>query len=122
MWAQYHLTVSGGGNHALPSDIVTDNRARSSWAGLGLVFAVSAYINAARVGPLPNVSGSAATANAIYQLYADDHLVQNTWPTNSGVISFPPPGALVFYPSATSGGQIAVSAGGGGGYLCQLLG
>src|SRR5258708_20280954 len=110
-WAARHLTITGGGNRALSSDRVADKRAYSSWAGLDLAFAVSAYLNGAGALPRPTVAGSAATANSMYQLYASDHLVQQAWVTSSGVSSDPPEGALVFYPSSASGGHIALSPG-----------
>jgi hypothetical protein len=112
-WAERHLTVAAGGNRALNSDRVADNRAYTSWAGLSLVFAASAYLSAAGVLPRPAVTGSAATANSMYQRYANDHLVQQIWANGSGVSPDPPRGALVFYPSSDSGGQIAISAGAG---------
>ena len=112
-WAEGHLTVRGGGNKALGTDKVTDNRAYTSWAGLGVAFAFSAYLNAAHVGPRPSLVGPAATPAAVFQQYANDHLVQGTWETSTGGNPLPPRGALVFYLSSASSGQLAISAGGG---------
>jgi hypothetical protein len=112
-WAERHLTITGGGNRAVSGDRVSDERAYASWAGLDLAFAISAYLNGAGAMPRPMLTGSAATANSMYQLYATDHLVQHAWVTSSGVSPAPPAGALVFYPSSASGGRIAISAGSG---------
>ena len=112
-WAESHLTVRGGADQALADDKVNDNRAYASWAGLGVAFALSAYLNTPHFWPLPRVNAPTATANAMFQLYATEHLVQHTWETSTGSDPLPPQGALVFYPSSVSGGQIAVSAGGG---------
>jgi hypothetical protein len=112
-WAEHHLTPAGGGNHALTSDEVTDKRAYGSWAGLGLAFALSAYLNGGGVLPRPEVAGSGVTPNSLYQLYLSHHLVQQAWVTSRGVSPDPPPGALVFYPGSASSGQVAISAGAG---------
>lgn len=112
-WAENHLTVRGGGDQALAGDKVTDSRAYASWAGLGVAFTLSAYLNAAHIWPRPGVNEPIVTANAVYRLYASELLVQNTWETSTGSDPLPPRGALVFYPSPASGGQMAISAGGG---------
>jgi hypothetical protein len=112
-WAEGHLTVRGGGNKALSKDEVTDNRAYTSWAGLGVAFAFSAYLNAAHSGPRPSLQGPAATPGAVFKLYAEDHLVQGTWETSTGGNPLPPRGALVFYQSSAVIGQLAISAGNG---------
>lgn len=111
-WAQRHLAVAGGGNQALRSDRVTDQRAYASWAGLDVAFVVSAYLNGAGILPRPAVSGS-ASAVAMYQTYASDHLIQQTWVTGSGISPEPPAGSLVFYSTSAAGGQIAISTGAG---------
>lgn len=111
-WAQRHLAVAGGGNKALRSDRVTDQRAYASWSGLDVAFVVSAYLNGAGVLPRPAVSGS-ASAVAMYQTYASDHLIQQTWVTGSGISPEPPAGSLVFYSTSAAGGQIAISTGAG---------
>jgi hypothetical protein len=113
VWAERHLTITGGGNRALSNDHVTDKRAYTSWAGLDLAFANSAYLSGAGALPRPMAAGSAATANSMYQLYAGDHLVQQTWVSSLGVSQDPPEGALVFYSSSASSGHIAISAGAG---------
>jgi hypothetical protein len=112
-WAERHLTAAGGGNHALTGDEVTDKRALGSWAGLGLAFALSAYLNGGGVLPRPEAAGPGATANSLYRLYLSHHLIQQAWVTSRGVSTDPPPGALVFYPSSASSGQVAISAGAG---------
>jgi hypothetical protein len=114
-WALAHLTGAGA-NHALTSDLVADSRTRTTWALYCLAFADSAYINAADgTWPNPTVSGDSATAAGMYTLYSDDHLIQNTWTNDSGEQTFPPEGALVFYPDLDSaqGGHIGISVGGG---------
>lgn len=119
-WAIGHLSGAGAG-HALSADRVTDARTRTTWATYCLAFADSAYLNASGVWPSPTVSGSTASAHGMYDLYRARGLIQTTWQSNSGKQSFPPEGALVFYPTLTSSGgtsktavgHIAISVGSG---------
>jgi cell wall-associated NlpC family hydrolase len=115
-WALAHLTGAGA-DHALPTDLVADSNTRNTWAWYCLAFVASAYMNATG-GTLPNptVSGESATAAEMYTLYYDDHLIQKAWANDSGEQSYPPEGALVFYPGlpGTGGqGHIGISVGGG---------
>jgi hypothetical protein len=106
-----------GTNKAASNVRVTDNRAHTSWAGLCLAFVASGYLNAGDASPTPVVYnqtyGPGATALSMYRTYNADHLIQKTWANSSGTQSFPPLGALVFYPTLTSEGHIAISVGGG---------
>lgn len=113
-WAIAHLSGTGA-NHALSTDKVTDNAARTSWSGLCLTFADSAYLNAGAM-PNPTVIGETVTAADMYRKYANysPKLIQKTWVSSSGTQTYPPEGALVFYPTdGGKSGHIGISTGGG---------
>jgi len=111
-----------GTNKAPRSEYVTDSGAYTSWSLLCLAFVASAYWNAGDQEPSPYVYdvtyGPNATAESIYQLYSKDHLIQTTWADGSGTHSYPPNGAIVFYPGLGKvgnvlEGHVAISVGGG---------
>jgi hypothetical protein len=105
-WAIRHLSGLGA-DHAIQGvDLVTDNNAYTSWSGLCLAFAASAYLNGQQgVSPSPTVSGGNATAADMYGLYQSDGLVHSA-------SEIPPVGALAFYPGlGGSAGHIGISVG-----------
>jgi hypothetical protein len=115
--AQWALNQVGT-NKAPRSESVTDSGAYTSWSGLCLAFVASAYLNAGDPKPSPYVDnvtyGYNATAESAYQQYKADNLIQHTWSNSSGTQSYPPEGALVFYPGlGGADGHVAISAGGG---------
>lgn len=105
-----------GTNHAAAGEKVTDSGAYSSWSLLCLAFVASAYLNAGDSLPTPAVYNSTygpnATAALTYQVYNSHKLIQTTWADSSGTLSYPPNGAIVFYPGL-QGGHVAISVGGG---------
>lgn len=119
-WALSHTVVGHGANHALPTDKTYSDPGTGpyiSWAGLCLEFAASAYLNAG-AGPNPVVLGENATAHEMYETYKSAGLIQTTWISSSGTQTYPPDGALVFYPgmdvvNGTTYGHIAISTGDG---------
>jgi hypothetical protein len=113
--AQWALNQVGT-NYAKSSEKVTDTDAYSSWSNLCLALVASAYLNAGDSLPTPAVYnstyGRGATAALIYKIYNDDNLIKSTWSDSSGALSYPPDGAIVFYPDL-DGGHVAISVGGG---------
>jgi len=108
VWAIHHLSGAGAYHAIRGFDLVTDDSAYSSWAGLCLAFAASAYENALPDGawPSPTVSGPTATAKGMYNLYEADGLVHS-----ASIV--PPVGAFAFYPGLTADGHIGISIGNG---------
>ena len=115
-WSLAHLTGPGA-NHALPADKVYDAAARQSWAGWCLDFVATAYRTEGQaLNPLLLNTDAAAEYTKYAQTGLNDRpqgLIQQVWTNASGVRSFPPEGALVFYPGLTGQGHIAISVGGG---------
>jgi hypothetical protein len=110
-WAIAHLSGSGA-NHALATDKVTDPATRTSWSGLCLAFVASAYLNAGAM-PNPTVTTTAADMYLKYEDYSPT-LIQKTWVSSSATQTYPPEGAIVFYPTYEGvSGHIGISIGGG---------